>query len=727
MAAGQFLDLEGGPNSVEFVQEKKFGEMGECSAVCGGLLAGASDDEIQRLRRYGRAVGVLYQVVNDVTKEKMNPEERDEKKKKKGKSYVGVYGVDKAIEVAEDLRATAKRELDGFEKYGERVVPLYSFVDYAADRALIGTVMTKLDIPSICSIASTCKTFKTCASQILSFLPNFHLLDISPPIDLLRPLLPPNPYLRSLKVDCTRLDDSAIDYLLRPSLHELCLHNCADFSGKLLSEVGGRCKDLRSLYLSTVAEKRGRSIHVSDLEELLSGCTELETLILMFDISTFLRHNFARVWGLVSAKLTSLEIGYIFSVMVTELLSPTVGPNQPPNHIRPSILPSIQKLCLSVDYITDTMVSAISKSLNSLTHLDLRDAPIVEPTVTFDLTNSGLQQINPHGKLKHLSLVRSQEFFATYFKRVNDLGVLLMADRCSSMESICLGGFSRVTDTGFKTILHSCSSLYKLRVSHGTQLTDLVFHDISATSLSLTHVSLRWCNLLTNHAVIRLASNMHLSVLDLRDCRNLGDEALGAMSTLSKLKTLLLDGSDISDVGLSYLKHGELQELDLSNLPNLSDAGVLLLAKNRVPIVELRMRQCPLIGDTAVVALASMQVDGDNWRGSMLRLLDLYNCGGITQIAFRWLKKPHFPRLRWLGVTGSTNRDMVDALARSRPFLHVAYHGEELGTDQWDNSDDLYMHDYEEVDELEQWLLEGENDSDDEEMEEDENNAELVG
>ncbi|KAI8025341.1 F-box/LRR-repeat protein 10 [Camellia lanceoleosa] len=621
--------------------------------------------------------------------------------------------------------------------------------------ALLATITTKLDVPSICSVASTCKTFKACASHIFSFLPNFHLLEIAASIDLLRPLLPPNPYLQSLKVDCTRLDDTAIDSLLRPSLHDLSLHNCSDFSGKLLSEVGTRCKDLRSLYLSSVAEKRGRSIEVSDLEELLSGCPELETLILMFDVSIFLRPNFARVWALASTKLASLEIGYISSVMVTELLSPTVGHHQSPNHVRASILPSICKLCLSVDYITDTMVSTISKNLNSLTHLDLRDAPIIEPTVAFDLTNFGLQQINQHGKLKHLSLVRKQEFVTTYFNRVNDLGLLLMADRCSSMESICLGGFCRVTDTGFKTILHSCSMLYKFRVSHGTQLTDLVFHDISATSLSLTHVSLRRCNLLTNHAVMRLTSNMDLSVLDLRDCRNLGDESLKAISTLPKLKTLLLDGSDISDVGLSYLKRGVisslislsvrgckrltdkcisflfdgsctlvLQELDLSNLPNFSDAGVLLLAKSRVPITELRMRQCPRIGDTSVMALASMQVEEDWCRGSILRLLDLYNCGGITELSFRWLKKPYFPRLRWLGVTGSVNRDMVDALARSRPFLHVACRGEELGTDQWDTSDELYMHVYEEMDELEQWLLEGEIESgDDEEMEDAENDV----
>ncbi|KAJ0011288.1 hypothetical protein Pint_34210 [Pistacia integerrima] len=604
--------------------------------------------------------------------------------------------------------------------------------------AVLCTIITKLDVASICSVAATCSTFKDCVSQILSFLSVFQILDVAPSMEIMRPLLPPNPFLRSLKVDCGKLDDSAIDFMLRPSLHELCLYNCTDFSGKLLCEIGGKCKDLRSLCLGSVAEKRGRSIHISDLEELLKNCTRLEALMLMFDISIFLRHNFARVWALASSKLTSLEIGYVSAVMVTELLSPNLGPRPSPNNIQAPILPSIQKLCLQVDYITDTMVSTISQGLSSLTYLDLRDAPLIEPRITFDLTNCGLQELNSHGKLKHLSLIRSQEFIFTYFKRVNDLGILLMADKCAKMESICLGGFCRVTDTGFKTLLHSCSNLYKLRVSHGTQLTDLVFHDITATSLSLTHVSLRWCYLLTNNAIRNLATNIALKALDLRDCRSLGDEALQAISFLPQLRILLLDGSDITDVGMSYLRYGvigslislsvrgckrltdkcisalfdgssklQLQELDLSNLPYLSDNGILALAKSRVPISELRMRQCPLIGDTSIMALASMQVDDNSWYGSNLRLLDLYNCGGITQLAFRWLKKPYFPRLRWLGVTGSVNRDIVDALARNRPFLHVAWRGEELAVDQWDNSDGLYMHDYDEVDELEQWLLEG--------------------
>ncbi|KAG9148151.1 hypothetical protein Leryth_014072 [Lithospermum erythrorhizon] len=616
--------------------------------------------------------------------------------------------------------------------------------------ALICSILTKLnrDVGSICSAASTSRMMNECAKTIFTHIQCFHLNDLAPTLELLRPLLQNNnPFLTTLSLDAARLDDSSLPLILRPSLQHLSLLHCSLFTGDLLSQLGRSCTQLRSLYLTSVAENRGRSIDVSHLEELLNGCIHLETLVLMFDVSLFMRHNFPRVWASASSKLLSLEIGYISSVMVTELLSPVVATQQTLIPIRPTILPNLQKLCLAVDYITDTMVGTISTSLTLLTHLDLRDSPIVEPSIAFDLTNAGLHQINSHGKLKHLSLVRCQEFIPAYFKRVNDLGILLMADRCSSMESICLGGFCRVTDTGFKTILHSCCSLFKLMVSHGNHLTDLVFHDIAATSLTLTQVSLRWCNLLTNFAVELLVSNRDISVLDLRDCRHLSDESLRAINTLPKLRSLLLDGCDITDVGLSHLTKGvmnslvslsvrgcrrltdkciaflfvdhcnrELRELDLSNLPNISDEGILMLAKSRIPVTELRLRQCPLIGDTSIMVLASMQVEGTGWSGSTLKLLDLYNCGGITQLAFKWLKKPYFPRLRWLGVTGNMNKDNIDTLSRNRPFLHIASRSEELGTNQWDNLDDFYMHDYDEVDEFEQWLLEGEDGSGDEEM-----------
>ncbi|KAK1261271.1 F-box/LRR-repeat protein 10 [Acorus gramineus] len=610
--------------------------------------------------------------------------------------------------------------------------------------SLVGSILSTLDIRSICSVSAASRSLHSSASLALSFLPSLHLLDIAPTLDLLQPLLPPNPHLRSLKVDCRRLDDSSIADLARPSLQELCLVNCDGFGGDLLTTIGSRCRDLRSLTLGSVGPQI--DINASDLEQLLSGCTELECLKLDFDLLSFDHNNFTEPWRKAPRNLKSLEIALVLSTVVTEMLSLTIESGSPPYYIKSSIFPILQKLCLSVDCITDSLVISISKNLMFLSHLDLHDAPFIEPTVTSDLTNYGLQQINPRGTLKHLSLVRSQEFLYTFFHRVNDLGILLMAQTCSNLESVCLEGFCRVTDSGFRTILHSCTNLLNLTVCYGNQLTDLVFHDISATSLSLKHVSLRSCPLLSNVAIIGLVCNTDLTILDLRHCRSLGNEALRAVSTLPKLKVLLLDFMDIGDLGISYLVHirspltsltlrgckrltetgisaifgssfrHSLQVLDLSNIPSISDNTILALAKTGVPITELRLRECPLIGDTSVMALASMKVEG-GWHGSSLRLLDLYKTGGITSLAFRWFKKPYFPRLRWLGVTGSTNRDLLCALERNRPFLHVSSHGEEIGSVYSDTSDGWYRHinNMEEVDELEQWLLEGENEYDEDE------------
>ncbi|KAJ1298915.1 hypothetical protein BS78_01G490300 [Paspalum vaginatum] len=615
-------------------------------------------------------------------------------------------------------------------------------MDAALPAAVVATILSRLDVRSLLLAAAACRGLRDCASHALAFLPSFHLLEVALTHELLRPLLPPNPSLRSLRLDCARLEDAAIGCLARPGLHELLLLNCDSISGRLLCELGTACRDLRVLSLNSLGARRGLVVNFSDLRELLSGCSQLESLRLALDFSTFDDPNFGHVWASASEKLSSLEIGYIPMTMLLELLKAVVEAQQCMDYVKaPVFFPSLQKLCLTVDFITDHLIGSISVALPALTHLDLQDAPIIEPTSTSDLTNAGLQQINPHGKLKHISLMRSQEFLVTSFRRVNDLGILLMADKCSNLESICLGGFSRVTDTGFRAIIHSCSGLHKLRVCHGSHLTDLVFHDIIATSLCLTHVSLRWCKLLTDVGIERLSFNKDLNVLDLRDCRSLGDEAVRALSCLPKLQTLLLDGTDISDQSLKYLGLGmcpltslslrgcrkltndcipllfaglvkqSLQVLDLSRIPSVTDDGIMLLARTRTPLVELRMRENPKIGDTSVMALASMQVDGGTY-GSSLQLLDLFDCGGITPLATRWFKKPYFPRLRWLGITGSLNRVMADALARSRPFLHMACRGEELGTMLWDTSD-WYRHNEDDLDELEQWLLEGEPVSDD--------------
>ena len=71
MIGGQVADIEGSSeegtlDQLEFIHRNKTGKLLTASVVLGGLLAGASDDDIDALRRYGTAVGLAFQIVDDL-------------------------------------------------------------------------------------------------------------------------------------------------------------------------------------------------------------------------------------------------------------------------------------------------------------------------------------------------------------------------------------------------------------------------------------------------------------------------------------------------------------------------------------------------------------------------------------------------------------------------------------------------------------------------------------
>ncbi|KAG6514647.1 hypothetical protein ZIOFF_025016 [Zingiber officinale] len=128
--------LEVGLEVLEYIHLHKTARLLEAAVACGGIIGGAEEEEVERLRRYGRAVGLLFQVVDDVLDVTRTSEELGKTAGKdlaKGKAtYPKLMGLEKARLLAEELAAKAEEELQGFDRNIAR--PLRHLARYIAHR-----------------------------------------------------------------------------------------------------------------------------------------------------------------------------------------------------------------------------------------------------------------------------------------------------------------------------------------------------------------------------------------------------------------------------------------------------------------------------------------------------------------------------------------------------------------------------------------------------------------
>jgi geranylgeranyl diphosphate synthase type II len=141
VAAGQVADKssEGAPVSLamlEYIHLHKTARLLEAAAVCGAIVGGGTEGEIESVRRYARSVGLLFQVVDDVldvtrTSEQLGKTAGKDQAADKA-TYPKLLGVDQAQAYAAELLAMAEGELEGFDT--ERAAPLHHLARFIAYR-----------------------------------------------------------------------------------------------------------------------------------------------------------------------------------------------------------------------------------------------------------------------------------------------------------------------------------------------------------------------------------------------------------------------------------------------------------------------------------------------------------------------------------------------------------------------------------------------------------------
>jgi geranylgeranyl diphosphate synthase type II len=138
LVGGQVLDLESEGKSdisletLNFIHNHKTGALLEACVVCGGVLAGASEEDLQRLSRYAKNIGLAFQIIDDIlditaTQEQLGKSAGKDQKAQKV-TYPSLWGIEKSRKQAQQLIEEACAELEPFGKEAEPLVALAHFI-----------------------------------------------------------------------------------------------------------------------------------------------------------------------------------------------------------------------------------------------------------------------------------------------------------------------------------------------------------------------------------------------------------------------------------------------------------------------------------------------------------------------------------------------------------------------------------------------------------------------
>uniref|UniRef100_A0A7S4GID6 Geranylgeranyl diphosphate synthase n=1 Tax=Eutreptiella gymnastica TaxID=73025 RepID=A0A7S4GID6_9EUGL len=142
LVGGQVMDMQsegkGGDvqlDTLEYIHTHKTGALLEAAVVNGACVGGATDEELEVLRRFAQKIGLAFQIIDDVLDSTKSAEQlgktagKDEAVAKA--TYVKLMGLTKSQELAEQLIVEAKSDL---APYGDRAIPLLALADFITQR-----------------------------------------------------------------------------------------------------------------------------------------------------------------------------------------------------------------------------------------------------------------------------------------------------------------------------------------------------------------------------------------------------------------------------------------------------------------------------------------------------------------------------------------------------------------------------------------------------------------
>jgi geranylgeranyl diphosphate synthase type II len=140
MIGGQVVDLEAEHTKpdlqmLEYIHCSKTAALITASVVSGGLYAGANENAVEKLRAFGKSIGLAFQIVDDVldvtqTSDQLGKTAGKDTAAEKA-TYPALFGIDESLKKADGLVDSALASLDSF---GSRADVLKSLARFLVER-----------------------------------------------------------------------------------------------------------------------------------------------------------------------------------------------------------------------------------------------------------------------------------------------------------------------------------------------------------------------------------------------------------------------------------------------------------------------------------------------------------------------------------------------------------------------------------------------------------------
>jgi geranylgeranyl diphosphate synthase, type II len=122
--------------TLEWIHTHKTAALLEASVVCGAIVAGASNADIERVRKYAIDIGLAFQVVDDILDVTQSSEQLGKTAGKdvdaEKSTYPALVGLEESKNIAQRLIDDAKAQLAHFDE--DKRAPLDGLADYILHR-----------------------------------------------------------------------------------------------------------------------------------------------------------------------------------------------------------------------------------------------------------------------------------------------------------------------------------------------------------------------------------------------------------------------------------------------------------------------------------------------------------------------------------------------------------------------------------------------------------------